>query len=507
MFRYTIILALVLGLPAGGWSQEKKRADDLPDPTVCRLGSATSIVFSSDGKEVATCRHGDSFVRFWDAATGKPLRKLDALSAGVAHFAFSPDGKQIAACGMFTQEMHVGVWDTGTFKNRFKLKDNLYNARLVAISEDGKRLAGVGGGTTPADVVIWDFQTGKKLAHHPALAAQQCQWAAFLSDGCTLVVEGKGGFVLWDFEADRIRTVAVKGLAIKGLSTALSPDGRILAVTGERCGLTLTEIATGAEIWHERDLRGSSNGSLAFAPNGRVVAVSDNSGTVRLVDWTAPDRRLSFKAAVGGPTQLAFSPDGSRLAGVFGNAKVWDVADFVRRPLAKLDKIDPDGRDGSFKVLTSTSGKQANQGIFYLAAEGDAVIPRLKTVLAPAPAKPLKDTERWISDLDSGNYVVREKAEKRLLALGPDVMPLLGNALKNPRSLEQRRRLEAILKALDDFPLAHEDRLRQTRGIAVLEHIGTPDARAALIWLAKGNPCAFQTQQAQAALRRLERCK
>jgi hypothetical protein len=46
--------------------------------------------------------------------------------------------------------------------------------------------------------------------------------------------------------------------------------------------------------------------------------------------------------------------------------------------------------------------------------------------------------------------------------------------------------------------------LWEQRAVAVLEHIGSPDARQVLGELAKGNPYAPLTQQAKAALRRLQ---
>ena len=79
--------------------------------------------------------------------------------------------------------------------------------------------------------------------------------------------------------------------------------------------------------------------------------------------------------------------------------------------------------------------------------------------------------------------------------------PMLGQALQNNPSLEMRRRIEAILAA-PRRPQAGD--LRNLRAIAVLERIGTPEARVILEKLGGGAPTA-ETRAAQAALRRLRR--
>jgi hypothetical protein len=78
---------------------------------------------------------------------------------------------------------------------------------------------------------------------------------------------------------------------------------------------------------------------------------------------------------------------------------------------------------------------------------------------------------------------------------------MLRQALQNNPSLEMRRRTEAILAA-PRRPQAGD--LRNLRATAVLERIGTPEARGMLEKLA-GGAAAPETRAAQAALRRLRR--
>jgi len=80
-----------------------------------RSGSVGSIVFSPDGKKIATTV-GDSSTRIRDAESGEVLQTL----AGVEDFiAFSPDGKIIASAGA---EHTVIIWEVESGKELHKLQ-------------------------------------------------------------------------------------------------------------------------------------------------------------------------------------------------------------------------------------------------------------------------------------------------------------------------------------------------------------------------------------------------
>jgi hypothetical protein len=98
---------------------------------------------------------------------------------------------------------------------------------------------------------------------------------------------------------------------------------------------------------------------------------------------------------------------------------------------------------------------------------------------------------------------VREKAQKELEDLGGLAESSLRQTLANKPTLEVRRRVQALLERLRG-PVSRPELLQSLRAVAVLEDIGTPEARRLLEELSKGVPEARLTREASASRRRLE---
>jgi serine/threonine protein kinase len=111
-------------------------------------------------------------------------------------------------------------------------------------------------------------------------------------------------------------------------SVAVSRDGRFLAAGGGwwdgpgEAGVW--ELATRQPLQHFADDRGF--GSVAFSPDGKLLALGSWSSHVHLLDWATGKEVADLPTA--GVARLAFSPDGALLATVCenGSAALWDVA-------------------------------------------------------------------------------------------------------------------------------------------------------------------------------------
>ena len=108
-------------------------------------------------------------------------------------------------------------------------------------------------------------------------------------------------------------------------SVAFSPDGKMLA-TGDDHGTVLWDLATGRQIRSFSASFGAVN-SVAFSPDGKMLATGDDHGTV-LWDLATGRQIHSFPTGSAAVVSTAFTPDGKMLAiGLFsGTVQLRNVA-------------------------------------------------------------------------------------------------------------------------------------------------------------------------------------
>jgi WD40 repeat protein len=105
-------------------------------------GAITSVVWSPDGKRLATSSF-DKTVRLWNAATLKEEKKLTVSDAGSDGVAFTRDGKGLVTAGWRTDHA-IKLWDIATGKERRRYEGHAGSVLCVAVTPDGKHAVSSG---------------------------------------------------------------------------------------------------------------------------------------------------------------------------------------------------------------------------------------------------------------------------------------------------------------------------------------------------------------------------
>ncbi len=292
-------------------------------------GFAQTVAFDPEGALLATGGE-DGTVRLWNVQTGEQCGQ-DDHEGYVSAVAFAPGGAWLASGG---HDRRVHLWNRLTGREQ-RLK-GFRGSEVFALgfAPRGLRLPGeqqenLAWGRSDGVVGVWPIGSGEGAAV-VRRGGTMVLALAFDPDGRTLAVGGQSGFVsLWDVNSRRL----ARSLEFKDApccrSLAFSPNGRLLAAA----------LVSGPCVWHTAEggllesfparPRCVASG-LAFTPDGRRLLVGGWDGVVALHDLSGGIVRegRGWNWRLNKVFSVAVSPDGM-LAAAVGDGPdpvvLWDL--------------------------------------------------------------------------------------------------------------------------------------------------------------------------------------
>jgi WD40 repeat protein len=460
-----------------------------------------SIALSTDGKWLVSGSI-TGHIRLWDAKTGQDVRQWSCAGAGDLVLAFAPDSQTVvSANGMDA----IRFWDPQTAREKMQLPANAGDPVLcLTYSPDGGKLAV---GRRLGTVEIWDL--GEKRIVQQFKYAGPVYALAFTQDGATLAVSGAGKIVLFDLaggaqvRAFNSRSEGPPASLPAVASLAFSPDGKVLAAGCYDAVIRLLDTASGKEI---RIMEGHGNVAyaLAFSGDGRTLASASFDKTVRLWETFSGLQVAVYSGHRGPVTALAFFKDGR---GIFSGSAdtsilLWDTTGLSKDGVLTSLTVGPPELKAAWLELASQDASRGHRALWNVVAAAREGVPFLGGQLYLLDPKKV---DKLFSDLNSEQYKIRTDATKELEKYGIWMKGRLLAMHKNPPTLEVQRRVDQMLAKLDvpGSLSLEQERLRVRRVMLVMEQVANAESLAILEKLAGGAPEADLQQEAKDSLQRL----
>jgi WD40 repeat protein len=279
--------------------------------------------------------------------------RLTASTTSASSQQPSADPSLFGLAGTFTPPTTAGSWQEVT---------------SVAFSPDGKSLA-VGLTTGPAnsyspgnfggEIYMSDLATGKQSTYMLAAGGT----VTFSAHGHLLAASGGTGqhlvYLLNSVSGGGAALPFIAGAGGEPIkSVAFSPNGRLLAAIDTSGGFalwsTVTRRAMGTEISGQR-----ASNAIAFSPDGKTIAVG-GSGAIWLWDTGIGSRVASINVSGNGLVgPLAYSPNGKVLVAALSGGKIgqWNAVTQTR-----LGALHDPGSQGTESVAISPDGQMLAVG-------------------------------------------------------------------------------------------------------------------------------------------------
>jgi WD40 repeat protein len=291
-----------------------------------RPGYITAVVFSADGRYLATTGTSMGGLAIWDLSTRQLLPPNYTTSEFTA--SFSPDSELLAFGG---HDRLVVVLNVRTQRFVKTIRGHGDAVDAVRFLPDGRHLVSAGRDGTAR---LWSLD----VSQGPTVIPSMPRAVEFSPDGRWLAIATESTVRLLDAATER--EAAVMPIPSNSVGLAFAPDSRTLAVVDITGSVHVLSVPDGTAT---KVLPAASpldmsirSATVAFSPDGRRLAAADGDGNIRLwVVGTWEHSLLELRA--GQIAAVTFSPDGRLLAIAGPGLRSAQVHDLARqRPQVQL---------------------------------------------------------------------------------------------------------------------------------------------------------------------------
>ncbi len=307
-----------------GWEWRYLWGCSRGDELITLRGHSNSVpaaVFLNDGR-TAVSASADQTVRFWNIDNGS-LIETRADRGEARRAAISPDGRWFAIGGRFG---YWSLWDAAT-RQPVMGRTNATGVKGLAFSPDSRQVAVI----DSLSVEVWN------VAEKHLLKSFSRGWSgdvplnnfvlgiAFSPDAKKVAyAKATDEVVIHDLQSDNETTVG-KSSHGNALSLAFRPDGRVLA-WADRTGIALWDLENQAP---PRRLTNHLEQvvCLDFSPDGKLLASASGDQTIKLWNTGTWEEVRTLKGHEDEVHTVRFSRDGKLLisAGKDETVRVWKV--------------------------------------------------------------------------------------------------------------------------------------------------------------------------------------
>jgi eukaryotic-like serine/threonine-protein kinase len=436
---------------------------EVESPYDRHTGEVLTAKYSSDGESIAS-GGTDRTVRVWRAATREDRSVLQGHVGDVSDLAFTAGGSRLASVSQSPRRGNseqedgtVRLWEVEPHGAASVLHGHKNYVYPVAYSPDGQWIAS---GDWDDKVLLWDAVNGEKAATLPHTG--NIRALVFSTDSMRLISAAylDESLHVWNVATARRQSKWKSPGRVVIQALAMSPNGARIAVADADGSASIIDAATGAHLQSFRMAAGDfAKKSLAYSPDGRLLAGTGEDETqIDIRDAQTGRRSARLIGHSGCVHSVSFSDDGRLLASASADrtVRIWNVAMLKLVTVLKghtdvvfSEAFHPDGK------RLASAGRDRAIWIWDLAAGED--VARLEGHMNYVFSLAFSPDGRSLASgsgdgtvriWDTESPALRHQARREAEALRPEAQRLVArlfNALREPDQVVARLRADASL--------------------------------------------------------------